>query len=96
MAHCAFYEPLDEPEGGGHLMDISGTGIKHITMFDRQYTPEKQAEDWQSLRPSCLGIVTSAPFATMLDTGAEFTFPAVAWCMHRKAEILADMQKEDT
>lgn len=25
-------------------MDISGTGIKHITMFDRQYTPEKQAE----------------------------------------------------
>ena len=26
------------------MMDISGTGIKHITMFDRQYTPEKQAE----------------------------------------------------
>lgn len=25
-------------------MDISGTNIKHITMFDRQYTPEKQAE----------------------------------------------------
>ena len=26
------------------MMDISGTNIKHITMFDRQYTPEKQAE----------------------------------------------------
>ena len=25
-------------------MDISGTGWKHITMFDRQYSPEKQAE----------------------------------------------------
>lgn len=25
-------------------MDISGTEIKHFTMFDRQYTPEKQAE----------------------------------------------------
>ena len=25
-------------------MDISGTGGKHITMFDRQYSPEKQAE----------------------------------------------------
>lgn len=43
-------------------MDISGTGIKHITMFDRQYTPESRRRDWQSLRPSCLGIVTSAPF----------------------------------
>ena len=26
------------------MMDISGTNIKHITVFDRQYTPEKQAE----------------------------------------------------
>ena len=25
-------------------MDISGTGWKHITIFDRQYSPEKQAE----------------------------------------------------
>ena len=78
-------------------MDISGTGIKHITMFDRQYMPEKQAEGLAISQAIVFGHCDKCAFLPQCSTqGAEFTFPAVAWCMHRKAEILADMQKEDT
>ena len=37
-------------------MDISGTGIKHITMFDRQYTPEKQAEGDDAVSRFAAGV----------------------------------------
>ena len=74
-------------------MDISGTGIKHITMYDRQYTTEGLAIS----QAIVFGHCDKCAFLPQCSTqGAEFTFPAVAWCMHRKAEILADMQKEDT
>ena len=43
-------------------MDISGTNIKHITMFDRQYTPESKQRVWRSHRPLYMGIVISAVF----------------------------------
>lgn len=78
-------------------MDISGTGIKHITMFDRPYPADKQAEGLAISQAIVGGHCDKCGFLQQCSTqGGAFRFPVFAWCMRRKAEILADMQKEDT
>lgn len=78
-------------------MDISGTGYKHITMFDRQYPPEKQAEGLAISQAIVFGHCDRCRFLPKCSTqGEAFRFPASAWCMSRKAEIIADMRREDT
>ena len=75
-------------------MDISGTGWKHITMFDRQYSPEKQAEGLAISQAIVYGHCDKCGFLPQCSTqGEAFQFPVFAWYMRRKAEILADMQK---
>ena len=56
-------------------MDISGTNIKHITMFDRQYTPEKQAEGLAISQAIDTGIVISVvSFLSVLHRGRHSSF----------------------
>ena len=56
-------------------MDISGTNIKHITMFDRQYTPENKQRDWQSHKLLYTGIVISVvSFLSVLHRGRHSSF----------------------
>ena len=77
-------------------MDISGTNIKHITMFDRQYTPEKQAEGLAISQAIVYVHCDMCGFLSQCSTqGEAFQFPVLALFMRRKAEILAGMQKED-
>ena len=75
-------------------MDISGTNIKHITMFDRQYTPEKQAEGLAISQAIVYGHCDKCGFLSQCSTqGEAFRFPVFAWCMRRKAEILAKLEQ---
>ena len=75
-------------------MDISGTNIKHITMFDRQYTPEKQAEGLAISQAIVYEHCDKCGFLSQCSAqGAAFLFPVFAVCMSRKAEILADIRK---
>ena len=75
-------------------MDISGTSIKHITMFDRQYSPEKQAEGLAISQAIVYGHCDKCGFLPQCSTqGEAFQFPVFAWCMRRKAEILRDLSR---
>ena len=69
---------------------------KHITMFDRPYPADKQAEGLAIHHAVVEGHCDKCSFLSQCSTQDDFKFPAFAWCMRRKAEILADMQKEDT
>ena len=76
-------------------MDMSGTEIKHITMFDRQYTPEKQAEGLAISQAIVYGHCDKCGFLSQCSTqGETFRFPVFAWCMIKKAEILRDLSHQ--
>ena len=77
-------------------MDFSRTGWEHSPMFDRQYSPEKQAEGLAISQAIVYGHCDKCGFLSQCSTQDDFKFPVFAWCMQRKAEILADMRKEDT
>lgn len=67
--------------------------MKHITMFDRPYPAEKQAEGLAIHQAIVEGHCDKCSFLSQCSTQDDFKFPAFAWCMRRKAEILADMRR---
>ena len=67
--------------------------LKHITMFDRQYPAEKQAEGIAISQAIVGGHCIECGFYKKCTTDNRFKFPVFAWCMRRKAEILADWEK---
>ena len=66
---------------------------KHITMFDRPYPAEKQAEGIAISQAIVGGHCIKCGFYKKCTTDNRFKFPVFAWCMRRKAEILADWKK---
>ena len=67
---------------------------KHITLFDRPYPTDKQAEAIAIHLAVVEGHCDKCGFLPQCSTqGEAFQFPVFVWCMRRKAEILADMQK---
>ena len=76
---------------------MSWKSYTHVTMFDRPYPPEKQAEGLAISQAIVYGHCDKCGFLSQCSTkGEAFRFPVFAWCMRRKAEILADMRKETT
>ncbi len=67
-------------------------GYIHITMFDEQYTPEKQAEGIAISQAVVDGHCYKCGFFPQCSTQNDFQFPIFAWCMKRKAEILKEME----
>ena len=62
---------------------------KHITIFDRHYPPEKMAEGIAVSEAVALGKCDECIALAQCKTDELFVFPASAWCMQRKSEILA-------
>ena len=68
-------------------------GLTHITMFDRQYPPDKQAEGLAISQAIVGGHCNKCGYLPQCSTqGSAFVFPPFAWCMKRKAEILKEME----
>ena len=65
---------------------------KYITQFDRPYPTDKQAEGIAVSQAIMGGHCNKCGFLTQCSTQDDFQFPAFAWCMRRKAEILAEMR----
>lgn len=65
-------------------------GLTHITMFDRQYPPEKQAEGLAISQAIVGGHCDKCAYLPQCSTDDGFKFPALAWCMKRKAEIMKE------
>ena len=62
---------------------------KHITLFDRQYPADKQAEGLAISQAIVGGHCDKCGFLAQCSTqGKKFKFPPSAWCMKRKTEIL--------
>lgn len=76
--------------------------MKHITIFDRPYPADKQAEGLAISQAIVGGHCEKCGFLPQCSTqGEAFQFPVFAWCMRRKAEILRDLsrppeEEEDT
>ena len=66
---------------------------KHVTLFDRQYPAEKQAEGIAISQAELEGHCIKCEFDKKCMTDNRFEFPAFAWCMRRKVEILKDWKK---
>ena len=69
----------------------------HITIFDRTYPPEKQAEGLAVSRAIVTGQCLQCGFLQKCSTDETFEFPVFAWCAQEKARILAEWngQKEE-
>ena len=65
----------------------------HITMFDRPYPVEKQAEGIAVSQAIVEGHCAKCGFYKKCSTDTHFKPPVFAWCMRRKADILADWKK---
>lgn len=62
---------------------------KHITIFDLPYPPDKMAEGLAVSEAVALGKCNQCIAIAQCKTDESFVFPASAWCMQRKSEILA-------
>ncbi len=63
---------------------------KHITIFDREYTMEQQAEGIAVSEAVVFGACDRCESLARCSTDVGFRPPADAWCVKRKAGILAD------
>ena len=61
---------------------------KHITLFDRPYPPDKQAEGIAIHLAVVEGHCEKCGFLPQCSTQSDFQFPPFSWCMIKKAEIL--------
>ena len=66
---------------------------KHITIFDQPYPADKQAEGLAISQAIMGGHCDKCGFFSQCSTQDDFQFPAFAWCMRRKAEILSQMNR---
>lgn len=60
----------------------------HITMFDRTYPLDKQAEGMAVHQAVVEGHCGQCGFLARCSTDAGFKPPVFAWCFRRKADIL--------
>ncbi len=67
---------------------------RHITLFDRAYPAEKQAEGLAISEAIVNGECDKCAFLARCKSDESFIFPVFAWCSRRKAEILADWEKK--
>ena len=66
--------------------------MDHITLFDHPYPVDTQAEGIAVSQAIMGGHCDKCGFLPQCSTLDDFKFPAFAWCMKRKVEILAQME----
>lgn len=66
----------------------------HITMFDREYPPEVQAEGIAISEAVAKGHCNCCGFLSVCSTDDNFRPPIFAWCSRRKSEILKDWKRK--
>lgn len=74
---------------------MSWKSYTHVTMFDRPYPPEKQAEGLAISQAIVGGHCETCGFLPQCSTQKDFKFPVFAWCMRRKAEIMEKMEEQE-
>lgn len=62
---------------------------QHITIFDREYPADKQAEGMAIHQAVATGACDKCGFLQKCSTDDSFKPPVFAWCQRKKAEILA-------
>ncbi len=62
--------------------------LKHITIFDRAYPREKQAEGLAVSEAIVNGQCRKCAFLKECSADKNFEFPVFAWCHQRKHQIL--------
>ena len=67
---------------------------KHITKKKKKKPAEKQAEGIAISQAIVGGHCIECGFYKKCTTDNRFKFPVFAWCMRRKAEIMADWKKD--
>lgn len=68
--------------------------MNHITMFDRPYPVEKQAEGIAISEAVATGKCNSCGFLRQCESDDRFQFPPLAWCQQRKWQILKEWRAE--
>ena len=74
---------------------VSWKSYTHVTMFDRPYPPEKQAEGLAISQAIVGGHCETCGFLPQCSTQKDFKFPVFAWCMRRKAKIMTKMEEQE-
>ncbi|WP_298030255.1 hypothetical protein [uncultured Dysosmobacter sp.] len=65
----------------------------HITVFDRQYPADKQAEGMAVQQAVAEGHCDQCGFLARCAADVSFVPPVFAWCARRKSEIMAGWTK---
>ena len=65
----------------------------HITVFDREYPMDVQAEGLAVTQAVLTGACNRCELLKQCSNGERFKFPETAWCMKKKAEILANWKE---
>lgn len=63
---------------------------QHVTMFDRKYSQEKQAEGIAISEAVAFGKCDECCHLKRCESDRAFHFPETSWCQHRKREILKE------
>ena len=66
---------------------------KHITLFDRPYPADKQAEAIAIHLAVVEGHCEKCGSLPQCSTQSDFQFPPFSWCMIKKAEILRGLSR---
>ena len=61
---------------------------KHITIFDRGYSREKQTEGLAISEAVATGKCNDCGYLNQCESNRGFQFPVFAWCQKRKHQIL--------
>ena len=61
---------------------------QHITMFDREYPKDKQAEGIAISEAVAFGHCNKCGALKQCSKDVNFQFPVFAWCQQRKSQIL--------
>lgn len=62
-----------------------------ITVFDKVYSKEKQAEGLAVSEAVAFGKCGECGFLKQCEDNRDFRFPVFAWCQQRKQQILREM-----
>ena len=66
--------------------------MTNVTIFDRPYPADKQAEGMAVQWAVVSGACDKCQYLKRCESDAAFVFPAMAACMVRKNEILQEME----
>ncbi len=66
---------------------------RHVTIFDRPYPIEKQAEGMAIHQAVATGACDKCGFLRQCSADVSFKPPVFAWCSRKKAELLLKLRR---